>query len=106
MMWLANSPKEAGKNLEQKSQIVTNNQTKPTTNNPAGFYMQPLVNVTTGIIENMGKELLHEATPNKNFDAQYKRPTECYNVTDAKILTKCTNDRRTARLNFENRNAK
>ena len=76
MMWLAASLKEAGKNLEQKSQAIANNQTSPTTNNPAGFYMQPLLNVTTGIIENMGKEFQNNAKLTEQKTKEHFLPRE------------------------------
>ena len=128
MMWLIAPLKEAGKNLEPKSQVITNTQT---TANPGGFYIQPLLNVTTGIIENMGKEFQKNAelaqqkaqepyyqremqirkisqaaeiqarNDTESFDAEYKKPAECYNIENHATRVNCSNQYMRARAAFD-----
>lgn len=53
------------------AQQANANEKPPSTNYPAGIYMQPLLNTTTGIINNMGKKMI-ENTKRNQREAQRK----------------------------------
>jgi hypothetical protein len=81
------------KPIQQVNQI-------PIAKYPAGFYMQPLLNTTTGIINQMGNTLIKNAELDRKFRSKYKSPAECKKPREMETIQKCTDHYRNARANF------